>query len=201
MTDANARPALSPVLISLMKGVLYSESEPLLWQSLLELQARVRDYVSAIGLELILDEAEGYGYLRQKERDDSERGPRLIIRRQLSYPVSLLLVLLRKRLAEFDAGSGDARLIVDRPQILELARLFLPETTNEARLFDRLDASIERLVDLGFLRRLHGSADRYEVRRVLKAFIDAQWLSEFSARLAEYREHAAGVGINAEEST
>jgi hypothetical protein len=27
----------------------------------------------------------------------------------------------------------------------------------------------------------------YEVRRIIKAYVDAQWLSEFDARLAAYR--------------
>lgn len=48
------------------------------------------------------------------------------------------------------------------------------------------------VADLGFLHRLGGVArrtdePRYEVRRVLKAFVDAQWLHEFDERLAEYR--------------
>jgi len=33
--------------------------------------------------------------------------PRLVQRRALSFPVSLLLALLRKKLAEFDAGGGE----------------------------------------------------------------------------------------------
>lgn len=40
-----------------------------------------------------------------------------VARRQLSYPVSLLLVLLRKKLAEHDALAGDPRLILSREQI------------------------------------------------------------------------------------
>ena len=31
-----------------------------------------------------------------------------------------------------------------------------------------------------------------EVQRILKAFVDAQWLAEFDARLAGYRAHLAG---------
>jgi hypothetical protein len=30
------------------------------------------------------------------------------------------------------------------------------------------------------------------VRRILKAFVDAQWLSEFDARLAEYQTQLTG---------
>lgn len=59
------------------------------------------------------------------------RPPRLIARRPLSYPVSLMLALLRKRLAEADAGGGDARLVLSREEIAELMRVFLPDGTNE----------------------------------------------------------------------
>ncbi len=188
------RQELPPVLITLFKGVVYQDANPALWQALLALQARVRDYVVLLGLELILDEAEGYAYLRQKPRAEDEEGlPRLVQRRPLSYPVSLLLALLRKKLAEFDASGGDTRLILTREQLLELVRVFLPETANEAKLLDRLDTHINRLVDLGFLRRLRGQENQFEVMRILKTFVDAQWLSELDERLTGYRRHATGA--------
>ena len=42
----------------------------------------------------------------------------------------------RKKLAEFDAQSGDTRLMLTRDQIAETMRVFLPATSNEARLAD-----------------------------------------------------------------
>ena len=98
-----------------------------------------------------------------------------------------------KSLAEFDAGGGDTRLVLSRDEIAELMRVFLPDGTNEARLIDQVDATITKVVDLGFLRRLKpagvSAQDRghYEVRRILNAFVDAQWLAEFDARLEVYR--------------
>jgi hypothetical protein len=185
--------ALSLPLIALFKGVLYQEDDPALWQSLLDLQSRVRDYLGVLGLQLILDEAEGYAYLRQRQEEDQAAPgqvalPRLIARRQLSYPVSLLLALLRKRLAESDAGSGEARLILAREQIADLLRLFLAEGSNEAKLADRIDAHIAKVVELGFLRRLRGKDEQFEVRRILKAYVDAQWLNEFDQRLRDYSQ-------------
>lgn len=179
---------LSRVLLALFKGVVYQENEARLWQSLLNVQARVREYVTVLGLELILDEAEGYAYLRQRPAGEGEPElPRLVARRQLGYAVSLLVALLRKKLAEFDAKSGDSRLILGRADIVELMRLFLPDTANEARLMDRLDGHINRVVELGFLRPLRERDDQFEVRRILKAFVDGQWLGELDRRLAEYR--------------
>ncbi|MCG5539412.1 DUF4194 domain-containing protein [Halorhodospira sp. 9622] len=185
---------LSQLLVHLLRGVLHRDSAPQRWQHLLDLQARVRDYVGVLGLELMLDEGEGYAYLRQRPRDedDDSQLPRMVPRRQLSYPVSLLLALLRKKLAEHDAGGGDTRLILTREQIVDLMRVFLRDTANEARLLDRMDSHIRRVVELGFLRRLRGDEERYEVQRILKAFVDAQWLGEFEERLRAYRAHAEG---------
>ena len=158
------------------------------WQQLLQLQAQVRDYVEVLGLQVVIDEAEGYAFLRQRPADDrrSRAPPRLIPRRSLSFHVSLLLALLRKKLAEFDAQGGDTRLMLTRAQITEMLRVFLPATSNEARLVDQIDAHIGKAADLGFLRPVKNAEQLYEVRRILKAYIDGQWLADFDARLAEY---------------
>ncbi|MBB5610996.1 MULTISPECIES: DUF4194 domain-containing protein [unclassified Janthinobacterium] len=194
MMNSSSEQHYSQILIALMQGVLYQESDAGLWQSLLLLQARVRDYCQQIGLELILDEAEGYAYLRQRSTPEGEVAlPRLVPRRQLSYPVSLILVLLRKKLAEFDSNAGDTRLVVSREQITEQLRLFLPDTANEARLLDRMDTHLNKVVELGFLYRLRGQEQQFEVRRILKAFVDAQWLSDFEQRLDDYASHGAGL--------
>jgi len=191
---------LSVVLISLMRGVTFAEADAPLWQSLLGLQARVRDHVGVLGLELIVDEAEGYAYLRQRSAREGEAElPRLVPRRQLGYAPSLLIALLRKKLAEFDAASGDTRLILSREDIVEMMRIFLPDTVNQARLVDRIDGHINRVVEMGFLRRLAGQENRFEVRRVMKAFVDAQWLNEFEQRLAGYREQQLGGAAEREE--
>ena len=190
-------PDLSALIIGLLKGVQYREQDELLWSSLLNLQARVRDYMAVLNLDLVLDEAEGCAFLKSRsdpaDDDPAPRLPRLIARRPLSFPVSLLLALLRKKLAEFDAGGGDTRLVLSRDEIAELARVFLPDGPNEARLIDQIETYINKAVDLGFLRKLKpaGAASTetagFEVRRILKAFVDAQWLSEFDARLAAYK--------------
>jgi hypothetical protein len=187
--------SLSVVLVTLMKGVTYRDADPMLWQALVTLTARVRECVVVLGLDLVLDEAEGYAYLRQRPVGEGEPElPRLVVRRPLGYQASLLVALLRKKLAEFDARSSDVRLVLRRDEIVDLLRVFLPDTANEARLIDRVDTHINKLIELGFLRRLRGRDDELEVQRILKAFVDAQWLGQIEERLAEYREHAAAVG-------
>jgi hypothetical protein len=197
--EVAANADLSTLAITLLKGVIYREGDERLWGALLDLQARVRDYVSVLGLELVLDEAEGYAFLRsrpeQAEDGAAPKPPRLIARRPISFPVSLLLALLRKKLAEFDAGGGDTRLVLSRDDIVELVRVFLPESSNEAKLIDQIETHINKIVELGFLRRLKvaGGPSSFEVRRILKAFVDAQWLSDFDTRLAAYQAQLTGT--------
>ena len=205
-SPASATADLSAVLIPLLKGVTYRADDAAQWSSLLHLQGRVRDHVAVLGLELMLDEAEGYAFLRSRpEPEDnalqrpSGKLPRLVARRPLSFPVSLLLALLRKKLAEFDAAGGDTRLILSREQVVELLRVFLPEGSNEARLIDQVDTQLNRIVDLGFVRRLRGQDQMFEVQRILKAFVDAQWLADFDARLAAYRVQLEAKGGGNEE--
>lgn len=197
LENSAATDDLSTLLILLLKGVIYQEADAALWNALLNLQARVRDYVGVLGLDLVLDEAEGYAFLRarvQADEDSASKLPRLVARRPLSFPVSLLLALLRKKLAEFDASGGATRLVLTRDEIVELMRVFLPESSNEAKLIDQIDTHLNKIVELGFLRRLKPSAAHlsgqalvFEVRRILKAFVDAQWLADFDARLAAYQ--------------
>lgn len=188
-----ATPALSALVITLMKGVLYQESDGEFWLSLRHWQAQVRDYVAVLGLELVLDEAEGYAFLRSRRAAEGDPElPRLVARRPLSFPVSLLLALLRRKLAEFDASGGDTRLILSRDEVIELIRVFLPEGSNEARLMDQLDTHLNKIAELGFIRRLRGQEQVIEVRRILKAFVDAQWLADFDARLAAYLAYLGG---------
>ena len=185
--EATKDTLLSLVLIKLMKGVLSIDEDEKLWHHLLSLQTQVRDYIRVLGLELSLIEDEGVAWLSTQTTEEGETAlPRLVSKRQLSYPVSLLLALLRRKLVEHDASSGEQRLILNKEDVVEQLRIFLPVGTNEARLMDQMDAHINKIIELGFLRRLHNDASKLEVRRILKAFVDAQWLHDFDQRLHEY---------------
>lgn len=177
---------LSLVVIQLLKGPLYRESHDKLWDSMVKLRARVADYVGEIGLLLEVDESDGYAYLRSRPDDGETTFPRLVVRHTLPYHVSLLLALLRKRLAEFDATSAEARLVLTREQIVELVSVHLPDSTDEVKSAKAVDGYLKRVEELGFVQRLRGDNDRFEVKRILRAFVDGQWLGEFDQRLDEY---------------
>jgi Domain of unknown function (DUF4194) len=176
------------VVTHLMKGVVYRDMHEKVWQHLVQLVPRVSDYVATMGLVMVVDESEGYAFLRSKsdDPDDDQDIPRLIPRHALPFHTSLLLALLRKKLAESDAADDGYRVILNRDQILDMMLMFMPTSTNEAKITENIDRTIGKVVDLGFLRRIPKQDNQFEVRRVLKAFVYGQWLSDFDAHLGEY---------------
>lgn len=185
--------AIATAIIELMRGVAYREQHEDSWATLDRHAGPVRDHFAAIGVDVVVDDTEGYAYLRSQEDDaDADPLPRLVKRRSLTYHVSLLLVLLRKRLVEFETTGSEGKLVLSRDQIVEMLRVFLADSTNEARVIDRVDTTLKQVADLGFLRQLRGQPDAWEVRRILKAYVDAQTLSDYAGKLGEYAETTSG---------
>lgn len=181
--------AVAAATILLMREVVYREqpTHEVVWETLTRRRGALADHFAAIGIEIVVNESEGYAYLRTRDPEDGEvELPRLVRRRSLTYNVSLLLVLLRKRMVEFEATSGDGKLVLTREQIIELLRVFQADSTNEARVVDQVDATIKQTAAHGFLRELRGQPGAWEIRRILKAYVDAETLGDFSTRLSEY---------------
>lgn len=178
---------LSLLVIQLFKGPLYRDSHEKLWEPLTRHRRRVADHIAVLGLRLEVDETDGYAFLRGlREGESNIEYPRLIARHTLSFATSLLIALLRKRLLEFDTSSSEVRLVLSREQILDLVRIYAPANQDDIKLGRETDRHIKRIEELGFLHRLRGSDDQYEVRRIIRAFVDGQWIGEFDRRLREY---------------
>ncbi len=178
------------VKAALLREPLYVEDGEA-WRTLVKEQNEIAQYFWQIGLELMLDEGEGFAFLRQIEPVGDEGVPRLVRRQKLSYDATLLLVCLRDELNRFDTQTADqTRLIRSKRELHELVGGFLRESHNEVRDAKALDAAIENLRSLGFLKALSGEADRFEVRRIIKARFGAGELETVKEKLAH---HAGGV--------
>lgn len=181
--------AIASAIIKLMQGVVYQDVDEDSWLTLNRAGAAVRDHFALIGIDVVVDGNEGYAYLRTAPEAEGEPTfPRLVRRRSLTYNTSLLLVLLRKRLMEFEVGEGEGQLVLSTAQIVEMLRVFAAESTNDARVVDQAEATIRKVAELGFLRPLRGQTDLWQVRRILKAYVDAQTMSDFAAQLRAYAE-------------
>jgi Domain of unknown function (DUF4194) len=186
MNDSNKLFPYANAVIRLLQGILYNEDKE--WKELIAYKSEIEDHFSGLGLELYLDESEGYSFLKQKDFTDEDTAPlKLVKKLQLSYPITLLCVLLREKLLEFDASSSESgRLVLSRDDIRELIQNYFPGESNEAKVSDKTDASINKLIEYGFLHEMNQKKDKLEVKRILRAVIDADKLGEIKERLAEY---------------
>ena len=191
MTEEEHQPNLSPVIIHLLKGILFRNQQPVLWNDLLELQSQVLDYVKVIGLDLEIDDTEGYAWLTQIIPGEDEKNPlpRLIARRPLSYPISLLCVLLRKKMVEADNSGAETRVIVSRQELINTMLVFMPEKSNEAQINASINATINKVVELGFLRKLKNDTENLEIQRIISALVDAEWTADLNKKLEIYQQY------------
>jgi hypothetical protein len=176
------------VLARLLIEPIYREDGSL-WETLRAEREKISHYFRQIGQELVIDEAEGYAFLRQIELG-GERVPRVGRRQPLGYTATLLLVCLREELARFDAAPEDStRLVRSRTQLRDLVGQFLRETNNEVRDLRTIDSAIHRIEELGFLRAFGSQeAETFEVMRILKARFGPAELQEVKERLARHAE-------------
>ncbi|HEU5015210.1 MAG TPA: DUF4194 domain-containing protein [Roseiflexaceae bacterium] len=182
----------APVLIKLLQGII-AYDDAAIWSLLLYHEAAIHEYFERAGLHVEVDETEGYAFLRQPDpEEDSSVAmtlPRLTSRHRLSYPVTLLLVLLHEALQQFDASESQSdRLVVTIEELRDMQRPFQRERSDEVKLARSLDAHVSRLVELGFLRRLSGDEERYEVRRIIKAKVPADMLAEIKEKLVAHAQ-------------
>ena len=191
MTTSAVAP-YAPVLLKLLQNPLFSD-ETATWNMLLSHFTTVQEFFARIGLEVRVQEEDGYAYLYQPALEDDEGQtiplPRLTRRDRLTYHATLLCVLLREWIDQFESAHLEAnKCMITDTQIREILTPFLPTRTDERAVQGRIDSAIHRISDLGFLKRIPETSNPtyFEVRRILKAKIDAEKLTEIKEKLAHY---------------
>ena len=127
------------VVVKLLQGPLYDETKTL-WNELLIYQKQITVYLEQIGLELIVEKNDGYAFLRQIELDETGKTIGLIRRLPLTFEQTLLCVLLREWLDEYetDLKENDA-LVVSHTDYRDRIEVFFRESSNKVKLLKELD--------------------------------------------------------------
>lgn len=173
--------------VSLLQGVVERE-DGRVWDILLSNSTQVEQYLARLGLQLIIDEPEGLAFVRQFPEEETPDGyekiPRLFRASRLSFGQTVLSVLLREALRRFEEEQTlDARCVVEEAELLESWKTFFPDQKDEVRLQRDLRASLNKLDELGFVRRFGQESGSWEVRRVLKARLTADILEQLHEQL------------------
>lgn len=175
------------LFIKLLKGpVEYFEKGA--WEQLLQYQGELTTFLQQLGLILVFDKDDGYAYLEQMKLDEEETTAGWVRRTNINYEESVLLVLLRDMMAEFEVGEVTSReLIRKRREIKEYAELFFKENASRVKFIKELDKLIDRVEEMGFLHRVedHDITDeqKFRVRKIIKAKVDNEVLENFKQQL------------------
>jgi hypothetical protein len=180
----------SKAIVKLLKQPI--ENNQSLWQDILNYQVEIQNYVNLIGLELVLKKDEGFAYLRELEdREGNTLG--LVSKRKIGFEASIILVVLRQSLDEFDQNPTQfdvSEKFITAQEIKEEVELFLPETYNKVKLLKDLETNIRRIVDLGYLKEIDKNEfeTKYQIHRIIKEKVSLDQLQEFKNKLEAYVE-------------
>lgn len=186
--EQNIKP-YSKAMVKLLKGVV--ERNSTVWEDIIYYQNEIQEYISPIGLELIVKKDDGFAFVKQFE-DSEGKTLGLVTRRQIGFETSIVLVVLRQSLEEFDSNPtqlATEKFITDT-EIKDELELFLQEGYNKLKFQKDLNSYIKKVVELGYLKEVSTKATetKYLIHRIIKEKITLDILQGFKIKLQEYVE-------------
>lgn len=177
-------------VVRLLKGPV-EVTDTNAWEDILDYQSEINKYLANIGIELIVKRDEGFAYIKQIV-DDEDRTTGLIPRQQLGFEISVILIILRQMLEEFDSNMDElyaTERFVSADELKERIEIFLPERFNRVKLLSEIDTYINRIVSLGYLKLIkRDNVNTYQIHRIIKEKVTLDKLQEFKDKLQEYVE-------------
>ena len=177
-------------VVRLLKGPV-EVTDTNAWEDIQNYQSEINKYLMNIGIELIVKRDEGFAYIKQIV-DDEDKTTGLIPRQQLGFEISVILIILRQMLEEFDSNMDElysTECFVRADDLKERIEIFLPERFNRVKLLSEIDTYITRLVSLGYLKLLkRDNVNTYQIHRIIKEKVTLDKLQEFKDKLQEYVE-------------
>jgi hypothetical protein len=179
----------SKAIVRLLKSTVERNSN--LWNDIITYQSEIQEYIGKIGLELIVKKDEGFAFVKQLE-DNEGNTLGLVQRRQIGFETSIVLVVLRQSLEEFDSNPTQlaTEKFITSTEIKDELELFLPEKYNKVKFIKELDKYINATVDLGYLKEISkkDNETKYQIHRIIKEKITLDILQEFQNKLKNYVE-------------
>lgn len=190
--------------VRLLQGVVYSDDAKT-WDVVLRSRSALETYFARLALMLVVDEPEGYAYLRQWLDTEYPAGyedvPRLVRRSSLGYSPTLLCVLLREELRRFEEDDlHNERCVVETTAMFDQWRVFFPAGQDEVRQQKEFSAVLRKVEELGFIRKFAETPEAWEIRRILKARLPVAELEALKQQLAAGANTGGGAAVGGGES-
>lgn len=180
----------SKAIVKLLKGIV--DRKDTIWSEIINYQPDIQSYLNQIGLELIVNENDGYAFLKQFEIDNEGNTIGIVSRRQVGFETSIILVILRQIIEDFDSNPIESvsDKFITHSELIEEIELFLSEKYNKVQFLKDIDKYIKRVVELGYLRETQSndSEPKYKIHKIIKEKVTLDILKEFKEKLQEYVE-------------
>ncbi len=180
----------SSVAVRLLQGVVYHDDNLDQWEILLKNVSPITEYFGKLGLLLVVDEPDAMAYLRQLDDEELQSDvasiPRLFRRTPLGYDATLLCVLLRDELRQYEEEDvKNERCVITQSDLLQLWEAFFPDPTDAVRLNRSLTSALRKMEELKFVRQFEKEPASWEIRRIIKARLPLPDLERLRLSLVE----------------
>ncbi|MEM9479919.1 MAG: DUF4194 domain-containing protein [Verrucomicrobiota bacterium] len=187
--------------VRLLQGPVYLDDGKT-WDLVLTHESRLGGYFSALGLRLVVAEADGFAFLRAFDEEEMPEGyealPNLMRKSKLGFDATLLAVLLREELRKFDENDLDSEACVLPEEDLFAAFAdFFGEQSDEKKLRAKFASARRSMMELKFVKALETEPPQVVIRPIVKARLTLEKMREVKVRLKAHldgeKEEAAGA--------
>jgi len=178
------------VLVRLLAGPsLEGRRHSKLWPVLLRNEMVIRSRLSELFLDLVLNRELEVAFTRQSDTNELPDIPLLLRRVPLTFIDSVVLLHLRKWLAQADTRGE--RAVISINDIMEHLNLYeRSSNTDKVTFAKRVNAAVEKMKKYNILQKIRTSDDRFEIVPTLKLLFSAE---EVQALTHLYQKIQAGV--------
>jgi hypothetical protein len=177
----------------LIKGAAYREDTSA-WNQIITYTGAIRGFFEKLGLDVLVDEQEGFAFLKSLPTDEGkEPVGGLIVRRALSRNATALCAILREELHTWERSEReDQACVLTRKQIREkmLPYTRLPE--DDSKFHGLVDTAIGQACDSQLLRQVNSEKgndrrdeQQFQIQRIIKARLTIEDLNQIKNKLTQ----------------
>ena len=173
-----------PALVKLLQGAIYSDDEKN-WQLVQSYRQEIQEYFIKIGLLLTVVEHDEFAYLSNLDRSDAPEGfrdlPKLTRAKRLSFPVTVLCVILQKHFAQHqeNVGSYEPPTIKSDDLFEEYQAFPVVARNDEWRGRQQFEAQLKKLnSELNVLEESGIEEGTYRILPSINSIVTAEFLDQ-----------------------
>ncbi len=208
MIKDKRQPEYAVALKSLMKGAVYREDEAA-WNQVVSFSSSIRGFFEKLGLDILIDEQEGFAFLKSLPSDDGkDTSGGLVVRRALSRNATVLCVVLREELHLWERSEReDQACVVTRKQIREKMLPYTQLAEDDSKFHHMVDNAISQASDSHLIRQIStekGGEKRdeqaFQIQRIIKARLSVDDLLQIKNKLAVPEDEASEESVGGDNA-